>query len=138
MNFKDKLKLRLYLAIAYIVGGLVMILVFNITETGNEYLSSMGLALMVVGIARIRNYRLITKNEETIRKQEIAETDERNLAIANKAKSTALTIFVMLLCAAIIVLQILSLSVYVLTLSGTLCTLLLIYWVSYWIIRKRS
>lgn len=138
MEFKKKLKTRLYLAIAYILSGLTMTLVFNMMNNGNEYLSSLGLAFVVIGIVRVRNYFMITKSEETIKKQEIAETDERNIAIANKARSYAFIIGVVLLSIAVIVLQLLNLRLYVLILSGVLCALLVIYWISYWILWKRS
>ena len=76
MDYKRKLKIRLYFAIGYIILGLAMIVVFNIINAQNTFWSSMGLALMIIGIARVRNHFRITKNEETIKKCEIAETDE--------------------------------------------------------------
>ena len=79
--------------VVHMVGGilgLVMIAAFNIIETENNFLSSFGFALVVIGIVHIRNYIMITKNEETIKKRQIAETDERNIAIANKAKKLQL------------------------------------------------
>lgn len=138
MEFKKKLKIRLYLAIAYIIAGLALTVIFNVTGNGNEYLASFGVALVVVGFARVRGYRRITKSEESIRQREILETDERNVAISQQAKSWAFYVFVVLLSIAIIVLQFLRLTVYVRVLSGVLCTLLVIYWISYWIIRKCS
>ena len=115
-----------------------MILVFNLMKNGNEYLSSLGFAFVVIGIVRVRNYFMITKTEETMKKQEIAETDERNVAIANKARSVAFIVCVVLLAIAIIVLQLLDLRPYVLVLSGVLDVLLVIYWISYWILWKRN
>ena len=55
MNFKEKLKVRLYLGIGYIIIGLAMIIIFNIVNTGIEFLSSMGLALIVVGFIKIKH-----------------------------------------------------------------------------------
>ena len=138
MEFRKKLKVRLYLAIAYIVIGLALTVLFNVLENGSEYLSTFGLVLIVVGIARLRNYRRITKTEESVKKQEILETDERNVDIVQRAKNAAFNVFVILLSIAIIVLQFLDLAVYVQTLFGVMCVLLVVYWVSYWIIRKRS
>lgn len=117
---------------------MTMILVFNLMKNGNEYLSSLGFAFVVIGIVRVRNYFMITKTEETMKKQEIAETDERNVAIANKARSVAFIVCVVLLAIAIIVLQLLDLRPYVLVLSGVLDVLLVIYWISYWILWKRN
>lgn len=138
MEFKDKLKTRLYLAIAYVLSGLTMIVVFNVMENGNEYLSTFGLVLVVIGFARLRRYFRITKTEETVKKQEILETDERNVMIIHRAKSMAFNIFVILLCIAIILLQFMNLAVYVQILCGILCALLVIYWIVFFIIRKTS
>ena len=138
MEFKDKLKSRLYMAIAYIVSGLTMIVVFNVMENANEYLSTLGLILVVIGIARWRNYRRITKTEETVKKQEIMENDERNVAIIEKAKNVAFNVFVIVLSVAIIILQFWNLTQYVFVLFVTLCLLLAVYWISYFIIRMRT
>ena len=138
MDFKDKLKTRLYLALAYIVSGLTMIVVFNVMENGNEYLSTLGLILVVLGIARLVRYLRITKTEERMKKQEIRETDERNVAIVYKAKNAAFNVFVIGVSIAIIVLNFLKLTAYMQVLFYVLCALLAIYWVSYFIIAKRS
>lgn len=138
MKFENKLKLRLYLAIGYIVLGVIMIILFNLRGAENSYLSSMGLALIVVGIVRIRNYIIITKDEQTVIKQKIAETDERNIAIADKAKSVSFMIYVFIGCVAVIVLEILNKTQWVLAVSGAVCLLIVIYWISYLIIRKNK
>ncbi len=138
MDYKKKLKMRLFFGIGYIVLGLALILTFCLIATENDYLSSFGFALIVVGAVRVRNYFLINKNEETLKKHEIAETDERNIAIANKAKSIAFIIYIIAMGISIIVLQILHKSEIASVLSGTMCFLLLVYWISYFIIRKKS
>ncbi len=138
MDYKKKLKMRLFFGIGYIVLGLALILTFCLIATENDYLSSFGFALIVVGAVRVRNYFLINKNEETLKKHEIAETDERNIAIANKAKSIAFIIYIIAMGISIIVLQILHKSELASVLSGTMCFLLLVYWISYFIIRKKS
>ncbi len=138
MDFRKKLKIRLFIAIGYVVLGLAMIVVFNIIKTENEFLSSFGFALAVVGVVRIRNYMMITKNEETITKRQIAETDERNIAIANNAKSVSFIIYVVLACVSVIALELFNKTQLAIILSGTVYVLILIYWISYWIIRKRS
>ena len=92
MDYKEKLKKRLYIAIIYTALGVMMIVGANITQTDNHFISSFGLGLVICGIIRIRNYIIITKNEETIQKQRIAENDERNIAIMHRARS--ITFFV--------------------------------------------
>ena len=138
MDFRKKLKIRLFLAIGYIVIGLAMLVVFNIIKTENEFLSSFGFALIVVGIVRIRNYIRITKNEETIIKRQIAETDERNISIANRAKSVSFIVYVIFASVSVIILQLLNKTPLAVILSATVSVLVLIYWVSYWIISRKS
>ncbi|MBR4079104.1 MAG: hypothetical protein IKK29_02730 [Christensenellaceae bacterium] len=81
---------------------------------------------------------MITKNEETLKKQQIKESDERNIVIANKAKSVAFIIYVLLACIAVIVLSILEMTQLSMIVSATVCVLIFIYWISYWIISKNS
>ena len=136
MEFKTKLKVRLWVAIAYMLIGLGMIAIFNLMENGNEYLSTLGLILVVMGIARWRNYRRITKSEESVKEQQIRETDERNVAIVEKAKGIAFNAMVLLLGIAIIVLNFMELTAYMQVLFYVLCALVGIYWISYLVIRK--
>ncbi|MBP3390209.1 MAG: hypothetical protein J6L58_00770 [Clostridia bacterium] len=138
MDFRKKLRTRLYLAISYIVIGAVMIAASFITKTTNEFVSSFGFALLLIGIVRIRNHFIITKNDETIKKQEIAETDERNISIANRAKSLSFTLYVFAASITVIVLQILEMGELASVIGFTVCALIIIYWISYFIIRKKS
>lgn len=138
MDFKKKLKIRLYIAISYIILGVFMTITFNIIKTENSFLSSFGFALIIIGIARTRNYFLITKNEETIKKQQIIETDERNISISNKAKSVSFFIYVILSCICVILLEILNKTELATIISGTVCVMLIIYWIAYFIINKKS
>ncbi len=138
MDFRKKLKIRLSVAIGYIILGLATFVMFNIIKTENNFLSSFGFALLVIGIVRVRNYMMITKSEETITKQRIAETDERNIAIANKAKSVSFIVYIILASVSVIVFELLNKTQLVMLLSGTVCVLIFIYWISYWIISKKS
>ena len=138
MEFKKKLKIRLYSAIGCVVIGVLMIIISNFTQSDNSFLSSFGLIFAVCGVARIRLYFLITKNDETIEKRRIAESDERNIAISNKAKNIAFSVYIMITCIAVIVLQFLNKQWLVTILSASICVLVFVYWISYWIINKRS
>ncbi len=138
MDYKEKLKKRLYIAIIYTALGVMMIVGANITQTDNHFISSFGLGLVICGIIRIRNYIIITKNEETIQKQRIAENDERNIAIMHRARSITFFVYTMISCAAVIVLSLFNQQEAAQLIGGSLCLLLIIYWISYWVIRKKS
>lgn len=138
MDFKKKLKSRLYFAIGCIALGIVMVAVTFIIKTDNSYTSAFGLAMIVMGLVRVRNYRMITKDEETIKKQQIIETDERNLSILNKARSTAFVIYLSLMCIFVIVLSLLNMHEVAKWIEYSVCLLLVIHWICYLVYQKRS
>lgn len=138
MDYKQKLKSRLYIAIIYIALGILMIVGVFATKSENDFTSSFGLAIIVAGIVRIRNYFKITKNDETIKKQEIAETDERNISIMNKAKSVTFSIYILLSGTAVIILSLFNMHDIARWIAYSVCLLVVIYWITYWIIRKKS
>ncbi len=138
MDFKKKLKIRLAFAIGYIILGVAMIATFCIWSFKNEFLSYYGIALVTIGIAHLRRYFRITKNDEAIKKQEILETDERNVAIAVKARSLSFVAYIIATCVLAVVLYFIGKTAVANILSYTICALVLFYWVSYFIIRKKS
>ena len=138
MSFKKKLRIRLFCAIFFLALGIALIIISNVIRPANDFLSMFGLGMAVMGIARIRNHFRITKSEETIRKQEIAETDERNVYVSNKARSIAFYIYVLVICSAVIVFHFLGKQEIASFLSYSVCLLLTIYWIVYLIVRKKS
>ena len=135
MDFKKRMKIRLWTNIIYIVLGVAMIAVGFITKTDNEFVSSFGLTLTVVGLVLIK--RNIVTSEEKLKRREIAENDERNIAIVHKARSWAFSFYVILGCLAVIVLSLLSLHDIARWISVGVFSLIAIYWICYFIVRKR-
>ena len=138
MDFKKKLKTRLYVAIAYIVLGVTMIAIAAITKSENYFFSSLGLVLAVVGIARVKQYLFITRNEESVRKREIVETDERNVSIAHRARSAAFTTYIMLCGMGGIILHSFDKSEIANEIWYSVLVLVFIYWIYYFIYQKKS
>ena len=137
MDFKKKLQKRLAVALFFMVLGILMIAVPFFIKTADDFVSAFGFALFVTGFVRVRNYRMITKNEETLKKQEIAETDERNISIAKQAKSTAFSVYILLLNLGVIVLSFCRLHEIARWISYAVLFLILIYWICYFIYRKK-
>ncbi len=136
MNFKKKLQIRLIVSITLLLMGIGIIISSNILDN-SHHLSAYGLALAVISIVRIRNYFLITKSDEKIRKQEIAETDERTLHIANKARSLAFYIYIIISAVAVILFQLTNKEELALVTSASICTMLIIHWICYFVISKK-
>ncbi len=137
MDYKKKLKSRLNIAIIYIALGIMMIVGSSATKTDNDFISSFGFVIIIMGFVRIRNYRMITKNDDTIRKQEIIETDERNITIQSKAKSATFSIYTLLLATAVIVLSLFNMREAAKWISYSVLLLVVIYWICYLVYQKK-
>ncbi|MBP3284301.1 MAG: DUF2178 domain-containing protein [Clostridia bacterium] len=135
MEFLKKLKVRFYTAIVFIVLGLVLIAVGLMNAT--EMASSFGLMFVVIGIARIIQYKRITKDEESLHQREVAENDERNVMVWTKARSLAFSIYIMITCCAIVVLYLMNMTSIAQIVAYNLFSFILIYWVCYFIISRK-
>ena len=137
MDYKKKLRIRLFTAIGYCVTGVLLVGTNLFLQEKSDYFSAFGVALLCVGVLQIIKYCRITKNEDTVFRQQIAETDERNITIAHRAKSMAFMIYVMTACIGVILLQFLHKSTLASLLGWNVCFLLILYFISYFFISKR-
>ena len=137
MEFKKKLKMRLYAAVGYIILGAVMMVLSFTGATKNEMISTFGGMFAVVGIARVVQYMRLSKDESAIRAREIAETDERNIMIMTKARSLTFSVYIMLSGAAIIVLYLLNKVFVAQIIAFVICALTIIYYICYHIIKRK-
>lgn len=137
MDFKKKLKIRLYMAICYIIIGVMLIAVNFAVDKNHEIVSSFGSAFIVIGIVRIVQYIRINKDEESIRRQKIAETDERNIMIWTQARSLTFAIYTMLAAVSIFVLYLLGMELQAQMIAYTLCAFVLIYLICYLILKRK-
>ena len=137
MEFRKKLKMRLYVAVAYIIIGAITAGYAIVTNVENEFFSAYGIALIVCGIIRIRKHVKLMHNEDAMKQQEIAEKDERNLAIMNKARSWAFSLYIMAVGVAVIILEIMGKQDIATAAALSVCAHVLLHWVSYLIIRKK-
>ena len=137
MEFKKKLKQRLYIAVSYIVIGLTLIAADALNHFENQFFFSFGMALTVMGILRLIRHRKITKDDASIRKQELAETDERTLMMAEKARSWAFSYSIMIAGIAVIVLSLLGKHDAAQPFAWFVCGEVVLYWICWLILRKK-
>lgn len=137
MEFKKKMIIRLIIAIGFITFGAELIII-NLTGLAtNKMISSLGLGIAVIGIARVIQYFRITKDEESMHKREVEETDERNVMIWTQARSLSFTVYILLAAAAIIVLYLLNMEFAAQIVSYAVCAFVLVYWFCYFIISRK-
>ena len=137
MEFKKKMKQRLVIAVSYILLGLALVIADILKGFGNYFFFSFGFALVLMGIARLFRYRKITKNDQTLRKQELAESDERIRMIAERARSWAFSYSLMGAGIVVIVLSVMGKHDEALPFAWHVCGMCILYWLCFTIIRKK-
>jgi hypothetical protein len=127
---------RFFLSFVWIVLGAALA-VCGGTGLIEDFWSSMGLALVIVGILQvIRNIRYRT-NEDYREKFDTASKDERNRFIANKAWAWAGYLFVMVAAVGSIVFKLMGREDLMMLASGSVCLIMLLYWGSWMVLRKK-
>ena len=137
MEFKKKLKTRRYIALTYIVLGLVLIAADILNHFENYFSFSFGTSLLIMGIVRLIRHRKITKNDASIRKQEIAESDERIRMLSERAKSWAFSYSILMAGIVVIVLSLMGKQDAAQPFAWLVCGQVALYWICWMILRKK-
>ena len=127
---------NLIIYILYLVIGLTL-LALGIANVVDSFWSGMGSGLLFVSVLRlIRLYRF-NKNEEYREKVETEISDERNRFIRNRAWAWAGYLFILISAVAVIAFKVAGLDLLSTAASVALCLMLVLYWVSFFILRKK-
>ncbi|MBQ9842074.1 MAG: hypothetical protein IJO42_03070 [Clostridia bacterium] len=127
---------RWILSVVYIVLGAALFGV-SCLELLDSFWSGMGAALLVVGVLRLIQFIRYRSNPDYQEKMETENKDERNRFLSMKAWSWAGYLFVFIAAIGTIVFKLLAMDQLMMLCSGGLCLLLILYWVSYLILRKK-
>ena len=122
--------------IVLLVAGLVLI-GLGFAEIVDEFWSGMGSALLVIGVIRLLRYYRLKKNDAYREKMETAVTDERNQFIRMKAWSWAGYLFIIVTALGTIIFRILGQDLLSQVASGAVCLMLVLYWVSFFVLKKK-
>ena len=137
MDYKKKLKQRLFVNLSWAVLGLGLLLYWFLAETDNTYPLSLGTAFIFIGIVRTIQYKQTTADEKVMREKEIAENDERNRMMQERAKSWAFSFSIIAAGILVIVLNLLGYHDEALPFAWYVCGMTLLYWICWNIIRKK-
>ena len=127
---------RMYLSLFWILVGIAL---FVCSAMGwiDSYWSGMGGGFLGVGIVQLARHIRYRKDEEYREKVDVANGDERNRYIAGKAWAWAGYLFVLVSGVATIALKVMGLDQWSLAASYALCLLLLLYWISYLVLKRK-
>ena len=106
-------------------------------EIVDEFWSGMGSALLVIGIIRLLRFYRLKKNDSYREKMETAVTDERNQFIRMKAWSWAGYLFILCSAVSVIVFKLLGNDLLSRFASYAVCLMLVLYWISYFVLKKK-
>ena len=137
MEFKKKLKQRLWIAISYIVLGLILVIADAVNHFENYFFFSFGFALVIIGILRIIRHLKTMRDDQSLRKQELAESDERIRMIAERARSWVFSLSVTGAGILVIVLNILGHHDAALPFAWYVCGMVVLYWICFSVIGKK-
>ena len=129
-------KNRIVLYIVYILLGAVLF-ALGLSETVDEFWSGLGSGLLCVAVLQLFRMLRMNKNEEYRERVETGYTDERNRFIRGKALAWAGYMFIIIAAVAVIVLKVMGQELLSMAASGAMCLVLVLYWVSYYILSKK-
>lgn len=127
---------RLIIAVLWIVLGAGL---FGSAVAGllDSFWSGMGGGLIAVGVLRLVREVKYRTNEVYREKMDVELKDERNRFLANKAWAWAGYLFVLIAAVSTIVFKLLDMEDHMMMASGSVCLLLVLYWVCYVFLRKK-
>ena len=127
---------RMIVSIIWVVLGTVLI-ALAFAGVVDMFWNGMGSGLLVVGVIQLlRQYRF-SINQSYREKIEIEEKDVRNHFIRNKAWAWSGYLYVLIAAVSCLVLRIVGQNLLSIAASGAVCLMIVLYWISYLILRKK-
>ena len=127
---------RLYVNILWLIIGSILI-GLSFAGVVDEYWNGMGMGLAVVGAINLIRYYRLNKNDVYREKIELEASDERNHFIRNKAFAWAGYYFVLIAAVGTIVFKIIGQEVLSQAAAYAVCLMLILYWISYMILKRK-
>ena len=121
--------LEIVIGIAFIVGSR-----FNLVD---DFWSGFGVSITIVGALFLFRSIKYQTNEKYRKEIDVQNGDERNKYLSTKAWSWAGYMFVVIAAVGTFVFKFLGKEDLMMLCSGAVCLLILLYWISYIILRKK-
>ena len=127
---------RLYINFLWLILGAILI---GLAFAGkvDEYWNGMGTALLIIGAIRLLRYYRLNKNDAYRERKELEISDERNQFIRNKAWAWAGYYFVLIVAVGSIVLRFIGQDTMSTAAACAVWLLMILYWISYLILKRK-
>lgn len=103
----------------------------------DEFWSGMGTTLLILGILFLIRAIKYKTNHDYKEKYDIEINDERNKYLTMKAWSWAGYLFVMIAACLTIILKLVGKEELMMISSGSVCLVIMLYWISYMVLKKK-
>ena len=120
----------------YMILGITLI-ILGALEIVDSFWSGMGGALIAVGVMRGIQLLRYRKDESYREKQQIAQNDERNRFLRNKAWAWAGYLFVLIAAVLAVVFKLLGQGLLSIAAGFAVSILALLYWICYLVLKKK-
>lgn len=137
MEYKKKFKFRLYIMIFYFALGIFFVVSNLFGLLGSDVIFAAGVALAVSGAVNFIRIKRILNDENRLKDIKIKETDERNIMLAEKARSLTFVIYIIVCSVAMYVLYAIGKDDMGLCVAYNICGLIIVYLICYFIIKRR-
>ena len=127
---------KMYLSLFWVILG-VALFIGGAMEVVDSYWSGMGGGFLGVGIAQLIRHIRYRKNEDYREKVDVETNDERNKFLTGRAWAWAGYLFVLVSGVATIALKVMGQDMWSLAASYALCLLLVLYWGSYLVLKRK-
>lgn len=127
---------RSLVSIVWIILGVGLIVACVVAKL-DDFWSGLGTAFTFIGILQLLRWGKYNRDAQYREKMDIEAKDERNRYIAAKAWAWAGYLFVMICAIASILLRVIGQNLLSIAASGAVCLVLILYWVSYFILRRK-
>lgn len=129
-------KVRLISSILEIIIGITLV-ICSFLNLVDDFWSGFGVSFIIIGaLFLMRNIKYHT-NEKYREEIDVQNTDERNKFISMKAWSWAGYLFVIIAAVGTIVFKFLGKEDLMMLASGSVCLIILLYYINYLILRKK-
>ena len=129
-------KKRIISSILEIVIGIVL-MVGALLGYMDEFWSGMGTALLLIGVLFLVKAIKYQTNQEYREKYDVEINDERNKYLSLKAWAWAGYLFVMVAALGSIILKMFGKEELMMMASGSVCLIMILYWMSYLVLKKK-
>ena len=130
------MKRRMVISVFWIVLGTVLI-GLHLAGQVESFWSGMGAGLMVVGILNLLRQLRYRTDGDYRDKVDVEAKDERNRYLANKAWAWAGYLFVLTAAVGTIAFKLAGKEELMMLASSSVCLIVLLYWISYVILRRK-